>query len=130
MRSPSNTGETLLSILERRLDNVVCRLGFAKSRNMARQMVSHGHVEVNGKKCDIPSMLLKPGDKVKLKIRVRSQQLAKLSLQEMPPQVPDFLSIVNNEEPEGVMIRMPSRADVDPRISEIREQLIIEIVTR
>ena len=129
-RSPSNTGETLLAILERRLDNVICRLGFAKSRNMARQMVCHGHVEVNGKKCDIPSMLLKPGDKVKVKIRARSLQMAKLSLQEMPPQVPDFLAIINNEEPEGQMTRLPSRSDVDPRISEIREQLIIEIVTR
>ncbi len=129
-RSPSNTGETLLSILERRLDNVITRLGFAKSRNMARQMVCHGHVEVNGKKCDIPSMLLKPGDKVKVKTRARSTQLAKISLQEMPPQVPDFLSIISAEEPEGVLIRMPSRSDVDPRISEIREQLIIEIATR
>ena len=129
-RSQTNTGETLLGILERRLDNCIHRLGFATSRAGARQMVSHGHVEVNGKKCDIPSMLLKPGDKVKVKIRARSQTLAKLNLQAMPPQVPDFLSITNNEEPEGVMIRLPSRQDVDPRISEIREQLIIEIVTR
>src|ERR1044071_5444744 len=61
-RAPENTGEQLLVILERRLDNVVHRLGFAPSRNAARQMVSHGHVTVNGKACDIPSMLLKPGD--------------------------------------------------------------------
>ena len=129
-RSQSNTGETLLAILERRLDNVIHRLGFATSRNAARQMVAHGHVEVNGRKCDIPSMLLKPGDKVKVKTRARSQQLARLALQVGGFQVPDFLSIVNNEEPEGVMTRLPGRPDVDPRISEIREQLIIEIVTR
>lgn len=129
-RSPSNTGEQLLSILERRLDNVVHRLGFAPNRAQARQMVAHGHVLLNGRKCDIPSVLLKPGDKIKVKTRARSQQLAKLALQQMPPQVPDFLTITNNEEPEGQMTRMPTRQDVDPRIAEIREQLIIEIVTR
>src|SRR5205809_2872600 len=63
-RSPENTGEVLLSIMERRLDNVVYRLGFAPSRASARQMVSHGHVQVNGKACDIPSALLKAGDTV------------------------------------------------------------------
>jgi small subunit ribosomal protein S4 len=129
-RSSTNTGEQLLSILERRLDNVVHRLGFAPNRNQARQLVAHGHVEVNGRKCDIPSMLLKPGDTVKVKTRPRSQQLAKLSLQSPNSQVPDFLMITNNEEPEGKLTRLPSRQDVDPRISEIREQLIIEIATR
>src|SRR5437016_8979230 len=58
-RSPENTGEVLLSIMERRLDNIVHRLGFAPSRPASRQLVSHGHVTVNGKACDIPSMLLK-----------------------------------------------------------------------
>src|SRR5438309_11438303 len=58
-RSPENTGEMLLSVLERRLDNVVHRLGLAQSRAAARQLVSHGHVQVNGRACDIPSMLLK-----------------------------------------------------------------------
>jgi small subunit ribosomal protein S4 len=129
-RSSTNTGEQLLSILERRLDNVVHRLGFAPNRNAARQQVAHGHVEVNGRKCDIPSMLLKPGDTVKVKPRPRSQQLAKLSLQSPNSQVPDFLMITNNEEPEGKMTRLPTRQDVDPRIAEIREQLIIEIATR
>lgn len=129
-RSPSNTGEQLLTILERRLDNVIHRLGFASSRAGARQLVAHGHVMVNGRKCDIPSMLLKPGDIVKVKPRPRSLTLAKLALQTTPPQVPDFLTIINNEEPEGSMTRLPTRQDVDPRIAEIREQLIIEISTR
>src|SRR5271167_4949889 len=61
-RSPENTGEVLLTIMERRLDNVVHRLGFAPSRAAARQLVDHGHVMLNGKACDIPSLLLKPGD--------------------------------------------------------------------
>src|SRR5207302_10937925 len=63
-RSPENTGEVLLSIMERRLDNVVYRLGFAPNRASARQMVAHGHVMLNGKACDIPSLLLKAGDTV------------------------------------------------------------------
>src|SRR5438128_4144347 len=63
-RSPANTGEQLLSIMERRLDNVVHRLGFAPNRASARQMVTHGHIQVNGRACDIPSMLLKAGDTV------------------------------------------------------------------
>src|SRR6185295_12174114 len=77
-RSTENTGEVLLSILERRLDNVVHRLGFAPSRAAARQLVAHGHVQVNGKHCDIPSILIKAGDKVTIKSRPRSMQLVKL----------------------------------------------------
>jgi small subunit ribosomal protein S4 len=129
-RSPANTGEVLLAIMERRLDNVVHRLGFAPNRVQARQVVAHGHVTLNGRKCDVPSVLVKPGDVIKVKVRPRSQQLAKLALQQMPPQVPDFLTITNNDEPEGTMTRLPTRQDIDPRINEIREQLIIEIATR
>src|SRR5437762_7245466 len=74
-RSPENTGEVLLSVMERRLDNVVYRLGFAPSRASARQMVSHGHVLLNGKACNIPSLLLKAGDTVTVKSRPRSLPL-------------------------------------------------------
>lgn len=130
-RSPENTGEELLSILERRLDNVVHRLGFANCRTTARQMVAHGHILVNGVKCRIPSRLLKPGDVVKVKTRDRSLKLARDMLQRFPPRVPDYLVLDNaEEEPTGRMIRMPNRQDVDERISGIREQLIIEIATR
>src|SRR5437660_4014385 len=80
-RSTENTGEQLLSILERRLDNVVHRLGFAPSRYSARQLVSHGHITVNGKACDIPSLLLKAGATLAVKNRPRSVQLVKLSQQ-------------------------------------------------
>src|SRR5579871_784328 len=90
-RSPENTGEVLLSIMERRLDNVVHRLGFAPSRAAARQLVSHGHVMVNGRASDIPSMLLKAGDRVTVKSRPRGLQLVKLNLQDNPPPVPDYL---------------------------------------
>jgi small subunit ribosomal protein S4 len=130
-RSPENTGEQLLSILERRLDNVVHRLGFASCRGAARQMVGHGHVLINGRKCDIPSALVKPGDVIKVKAVERSLKLAREGLQKNLVRVPDFLVVTNNSDsPEGSMTRLPSRADVDERIDMIREQLIIEIATR
>jgi small subunit ribosomal protein S4 len=129
-RSTENTGEVLLSIMERRLDNVVHRLGFAPSRVSARQMVSHGHVSVNGKACNIPSMLVKAGDTLAIKSRPRSLQLVKLNLQDSPPPLPDYLEMMGTEPPAAKMTRLPTRADVDPRIQEIQEQLIIEFAGR
>jgi small subunit ribosomal protein S4 len=129
-RSPENTGEVLLTIMERRLDNVVHRLGFAPNRASARQLVTHGHIQLNGRACNIPSLLLKAGDTVTVKNRPRSLQLVKLHLQENPPPVPDFLERLGNDPPEGRMSRLPTRGDVDPRIQDIREQLIIEVCSR
>lgn len=130
-KTVGNTGEQLLSILERRLDNVVHRLGFAINRNTARQMVVHGHILVNGVKCDIPSMLVKPGDVIKVKTREKSLKMARETLAKGTVRIPDFLELTNNQEaPEGRMTRLPTRQDVDERITDIREQLIIEIATR
>jgi small subunit ribosomal protein S4 len=129
-RAPENTGEQLLSIMERRLDNVVHRLGWATSRAAARQMVTHGHFTLNGIACNIPSLLLKPGDTVAVKSRPRGLQLVKLHLQESPPPVPDYMDRNEAEPPTGRMTRLPTRGDVDPRIQEIREQLIIEFAGR
>lgn len=129
-RSKQNTGEGLLSILERRLDNVVHRLGFSPSRAAARQLVGHGHVTVNGRACNIPSLLLKVGDKVTVKERKRSVDLVRVNLQEQRVVLPDFLEIVGVEPPQGRLTRLPGRGDVDPHMAEIREQLIIEFVSR
>lgn len=148
-RSTENTGEVLLSIMERRLDNVVHRLGFAPSRAAARQLVGHGHVQVNGQTCNIPSMLLKAGDTIAVKNRgprprkesqKRAQkqgrgalQLVKLNLADKHAPIPDFLEITSNDPPEGRVTRLPSRSDVDPRLSSDRpleEQLIIEFCSR
>jgi len=130
-RSVGNTGEQLLSILERRLDNVIHRLGFAANRASARQLVAHGHVLVNGRKLDVPSALVGPNDTIKVKANERSLKLAREAMQKNLVRVPDFLEVTNNGDmPEGRMTRMPSRQDVDERISDIREQLIIEIATR
>src|SRR5437899_6764129 len=79
-RSPENTGEVLLSIMERRLDNIVYRLGWAQSRAAARQMVSHGHIQLNGRVATIPSLLVKAGDTVTAKCQPRALQLLKLNL--------------------------------------------------
>jgi small subunit ribosomal protein S4 len=129
-RSPENTGEVLLTILERRLDNIVHRLGFASSRAAARQLVSHGHVLLNGRMANIPSMLVKAGDTITIKNRPRTLQLVKLNLQENPPPVPDYLERSETEPPEGKMLRLPTRGDVDPRIQDIQENLIIEVSSR
>ena len=129
-RSPENTGEVLLSILERRLDNIVYRLGFAPSRAAARQLVNHGHILLNGRVATIPSMLVKAGDTVTAKGRPRTLQLVKLSLQESPPPTPDYLERSDAEPPEGKVLRLPTRSDVDPHIHDIQENLIIEVSSR
>src|SRR6266542_3612104 len=132
-RSPENTGEVLLSIMERRFDNVLHRLGFAPSRAAARVLISHGHFMLNGRACNLPSLLLKKGDTVKVKSRPRTLQLIKLNQQDNPQPIPDFLEMIANDPPEARMTRLPTRTDVDPRLSrekELREQLIIEVCSR
>jgi small subunit ribosomal protein S4 len=129
-RSPTNTGEQLLSLMERRLDNVVHRLGFAMSRAAARQLVTHGHVQVNGRRCNIASFLVKANDVITVRDRKGSRDLVKMSFSQNPGNVPDYLQRTSEEPPEGKMLRLPSRDDVDSRIKHINEQLIIEISTR
>jgi len=129
-RSPTNTGEQLLVLLERRLDNVIHRLGFAMSRAAARQLVTHGHVQVNGRRCNIPSFLVKANDVISIRDRKESREMVKLSFSQNPPACPDYLQRTSEEPPEGKVLRLPSRDDVDPRIKHINEQLIIEITTR
>ncbi|MSU79022.1 MAG: 30S ribosomal protein S4 [Gemmataceae bacterium] len=132
-RSKDNTGEALLSLLERRLDNVVHRLGFAPSRAGARQLVAHGHIQLNGKNCDIPSLNVKAGDVVTVNSRPRSAAQVKLNQQTHIEPIPDFLEITGSEPPQGRMTRLPGRGDVDPRLNKekvLNEQLIIEFCSR
>src|SRR5262249_58525815 len=82
---PANTGEVLLSLMERRLDNVVHRLGFAPSRRAARQVVGHGHISVNGHYVNIPSYICRAGDVITVKNRKPSRELVKLSLTDGSP---------------------------------------------
>ena len=121
------TGENLLQILESRLDNVVYRLGFAASRAEARQLVRHGHFNVNGRRVDIPSYLTKPGDVIT--IREKSQSTARLKelleLAESKTIAPWLeLDLASHS---GKVVRVPARDEID---APIAEQMIIEHYSR
>jgi len=126
-RGRGNTGETLMTLLERRLDNVVHRLGFAASRSAARQMVLHGHITINGRRVDVPSYLVKAGDLVRVKNRAKSLQLVHRSLAEFRRDVPDFLSRVEGAIPEGRVDRLPAADDVS---IPVQANLIIELCSK
>jgi small subunit ribosomal protein S4 len=121
------TGETLLQLLETRLDNVVYRLGFANSRNAARQMVSHGHVSVNGRKVNVSSYTMRPGDEVTIKDKPGSRRLAAryLELTQIAP-IPEWL-VVDKEGFSGKVARIPTRDEIAPIVNE---QLIVELYSR
>ena len=123
-RAKGNTGMALMSLLERRLDNVVHRLGFGSSRPQARQIVRHGHILVNGKRVDIPSYLVRVGDVIRVKNRPKSTQLVGANLAEYGREVPDFLSRVEEPQPEGHVLRLPEAEDVS---IPVQVQLIVEL---
>ncbi len=127
LRKRGVTGETLLQILETRLDNVVYRLGFANSRNAARQMVSHGHVAVNNRKVNISSFNLRAGDVVTVKDRPASRRLAtrNLELTQIQP-IPDWL-VVDKDQFQGKVVRIPTREEIAPIVNE---QLVVELYSR
>ena len=121
------TGVTLLQLLETRLDNVVYRLGFANTRRGARQLVGHGHVQVNGRKVDVSSFNVKTGDVITVRVKPNSRQLVtrNLDLTQITP-VPDWLT-VNREALSGQVARIPSREEIAPIVNE---QLIVELYSR
>jgi small subunit ribosomal protein S4 len=121
------TGEQMLQILETRLDNVVYHLGFANSRAASRQMVSHGHVRVNGRKVSIPSYALRVNDVIDVKDTTVSRQLATKNLDISTSRaVPDWLSL-SKEEFKGVVMRIPTRAEINPIANE---QAVVEFYSR
>ncbi len=127
LRRRGITGETLLQLLETRLDNVVYRLGFANTRRAARQLVGHGHVAVNGHKVDVSSFNVRAGDTVTIREKPKSRQLAtrNLDLTQIIP-VPDWLT-VNRDAFSGQVARIPSREEIAPIVNE---QLIVELYSR
>ena len=127
LRRRGVTGETLLQLLETRLDNVVFRLGLANTRSAARQLVSHGHVTVNGRSVNIPSYNVKAGDEVMIKDKPKSRQLAlrNLELTQIAP-VPDWL-VANRDALSGKVSRIPVRDEMQPMVNE---QLIVELYSR
>jgi small subunit ribosomal protein S4 len=126
-RMRGRTGENLLSLLERRLDNVVFRLGFVTSRAEARQLVRHGHFEVDRRKVDVPSFRVKAGSRVRL--RESSREIARIaeSLEALERRsVPGWLEL-DKESFEGVVKALPTREDIT---MPIQEQLIVELYSR
>jgi small subunit ribosomal protein S4 len=127
LRKRGVTGETLLQMLETRLDNVVYRLGFANSRSAARQLVSHGHVTVNSRKVNVASYNLKAGDTITIKEKPGSRRLVtrNLELTQIQP-VPDWL-VAEKDQFQGKMVRVPSREEIAPVVNE---QLVVELYSR
>jgi small subunit ribosomal protein S4 len=118
-------GENFMFLLESRLDNLVYRLGFANSRAGARQLVAHGHVTVNGKKVDIPSYLVQPGDVIGLRERSRNLKVIKEAL-EARRHLPNYLEY-NDQAMEGRYIRLPERSELS---QDIDERQIVEFYSR
>lgn len=126
-RRPGVTGENLLQILEMRLDNVVYRLGFADSRSQARQLVRHGHFNVNGRKTDVPSFLTKIGDTIVLRDNSRGKEYFKVVGEEIRRHdVPAWLNL-DTTNLSGRIVSAPQRTDID---STMEEQLIVEYYSR
>lgn len=122
------TGVTLLALLESRLDNVVYRLGFADSRSQARQLVRHGHFDVNGRKTNIPSFLVSPGDQIAVRANSRNKGYFKdrAQLLQGGKTVPAWLNL-NANDMSGAVLSDPSREDVE---IPLNEQLIVEYYSR
>src|SRR6476620_1104155 len=127
LRRRGVTGEQMLQILETRLDNVVFHLGLANTRAAARQMVSHGHVKVNGRKVNIPSFALKVNDVIEVKDTNASKQMATRGLETSTTRVvPDWLSL-NRDAFKGTVLRVPSRDEIQPIANE---QAVVEFYSR
>ena len=124
-KKSGKTGENLLIMLETRLDNAVFRLGFAASRKEARQLVTHGHFTVNGKKANIPSMEVKAGDVIAVKSK--SQQSPKFKeIRDMQITVPQWMDVDVNKL-EGKILALPTREQID---TPIAEHLIVELYSK
>ncbi|MFZ5807004.1 MAG: 30S ribosomal protein S4 [Verrucomicrobiota bacterium] len=127
LRKKGITGENLLQFLELRLDNIVHRLGFATTRRYSRQMVSHGHIRVNGRKVSIPSYGCRQGDVIEVKDLPKARRMAAMCLEasQLHP-VPDWLSL-QKESFKGTVARIPTRDEIAPIANE---QLVVELYSR
>jgi small subunit ribosomal protein S4 len=120
------TGENLLRILESRLDNVVYRAGFAESRAQARQLVSHAHLLVNGRRVDVPSYRVRPGDVLTLRERSKDLLVVQHALDTLGRPTPEWLE-VDADERKIVVHDLPNRAQID---TQVQEQLIVELYSK
>ena len=126
-RLPGVTGTQLIQLLEMRLDNIVYRFGLANTRAGARQFVNHGHVLVNGRRVDIPSYNVKPGDKVEVRDNPRSKQLALRGLDLTQAMAECEWLLLDRDNLSGTVNRVPERDEVDPMVNE---QLVVELYSR
>lgn len=126
-RTKGNTGEALLQLLERRLDNVVYKLNFASSRKAARQLISHGHVHINGRKVDVSDYTTKIGDKITIKASDKSLKKIKQHLETNPNFTTQSWLQLDRDKPEATVISMPSREDIQ---IPVEEQLVVEFCSR
>lgn len=125
-RKKGVTGEILLQTLERRLDNIIYRMGFAASRSEARQVVKHSHIEVNGRKVNIPSYLVREGDVIAVREGHRDHKRVKELAAAGTRTIPAWLS-VETEALRGTVVRMPNRDEID---APVQEHLIVELYSR
>jgi small subunit ribosomal protein S4 len=125
-RQSGITGENLLRILESRLDNVVYRSGLAQTRPQARQLVNHGHFQVNGRKVDIPSYQVRSGDVITLKERSRDLIIVQHSIDTLDHTLPEWLD-VNADDRQITVVELPNRAQID---TPVQEQLIVELYSK
>lgn len=126
-RIKGNTGETLLQLLERRLDNVVYKLNFAPSRKAARQLIAHGHIYVNGHKVNVSDYTIKIGDKITIKGSDKSVKKVKEQLESNPNYSTQGWLQLSREKPEATVVALPSRDDVQ---IPVEEQLVVEFCSR
>jgi small subunit ribosomal protein S4 len=126
-RLKGNTGQTLLQLLERRLDNVVYKLNFAPSRKAARQLVAHGHIYVNGHKVDVGDYTANIGDKITVKKSEKSAKRVKQQLESNPNFTTQNWLQLNREKPEATVVALPARGDVQ---ITVEEQLVVEFCSR
>lgn len=125
-RKKGNTGENLLILLERRLDNVLFHLGYGFSRSHARQVINHGHITVNGRKVDIASFLVKPGDLVKPVNKEDNVKMIKLNVDSNSKELPSWLEL-GDDGLEGRVLQLPAREDIS---MNIQEQLVVELCSK
>jgi small subunit ribosomal protein S4 len=126
-RGTGNTGQDLLGLLERRLDNVVYKLNFAASRKAARQLITHGHLYLNSRRVDVPDMLVKIGDKITLKNSDKSRKIVKEQLESNPNFVVQGWLQLDAAKPMATVVGLPTRDDVQ---LAVEEQLVVEFCSR
>jgi len=117
-RRPGKTGETLLQLLESRMDNVAQLLGFADSRAQARQLIRHGHLRLNGKAANVPSILLKSGDTISWREQSKKTDIFKKMAEKIASRTPPGWLSLETEKMSGKVLSLPARSDVEPRFDE------------